>query len=181
MWTGRKHLSYRRCIYKCVNKCRRQNVHPVRHKLWKISPCTMWSCSETSWWAGPVAARLNLRLLSCQPGKWKPLRHFTVKPADLAHITFQFSYINWDVLSTCGWLLVSKHTLAQTEAHNSAHTHTHTKSTTSFPLSVGKKEDILFAKLINIPSFGQLFLYVLYHKIPVPRISTLAHAHPHTA
>lgn len=109
------------------------------------------------------------RLLSCHPGKWKPLRHFTVKPASFAHITFQFSYINWDVLGTLCWLHDSNTLVQKQKRTPQKKKHTvlrHTKSMTSFSLSVGEKEDILFVKLINTRSFRQLFLYALYH---IPR------------
>ena len=126
-----------------------------------------------------MAAHLNLgnwRLLTCQPGKWKPLRHFTVKPACLARITFQFSYINWDVLGTLGCLPVSN-ALTQTEAHPKKSTPHN--AVTSFSLSAGGEEDILFVKLINIPSFRQLFLYTLYH-IPRCHGEARARAPTHT-
>lgn len=140
-------------IDKCVNNCRWQNVHPVKHKLWDLplyDAKLLWDQLINRTWSSAGCPPVSLN---------QPASHI---------LNFSYSYINWDVLST----LAFEHTLTQTKANPP-----HRRNMTWFSLSVGKKEDILFFKLINSHSFRRLVLYALYHDPPpLPQINTRMHA-----
>lgn len=71
------------CWYSLSEHIKMSQEHMNNHKSSEMSPE-----EDASWEMEAVASHLTLGSSPCQPSKWKPLRHLTVKPSQPhAHYT----------------------------------------------------------------------------------------------